>query len=202
MIVNQLNKFKRKRKLQNSNSQSLSNLKASMSQLIQKKDRFKEKNKTRQQLMKGPIVIHPLCTSHDKVLGQYLASNPKKFPKLKFLNFLCHLLTRFVSTVVNYLILRKLKSLSTLKFTLQVTRVFRKYKGALIWNTTLATTMKMAIIRSFTATILVIDTRLSSFQAKEALALLFNVLITKQKRKSHLNSLKIRKSMYIKQALN
>ena len=152
--------------------------------------------------MKEPIVIHPLCTSHDKVLGQYLASNPKKFPKLKFLNFLCHLLTRFVSTVVNYLILRKLKSLSTLKFTLQVTRVFRKYKGALIWNTTLATTMKMAIIRSFTATILVIDMRLSSFQAKEALELLFNVLITKQKRKLHLNSLKIRKSMYIKQALN
>ena len=152
--------------------------------------------------MKELIVIPPSCTSRDKVLGRYSASNPKKYPKLKYLNFLCHHLTRFVSTVVNYQILRKLKSLSTLKFTFQVTRVLKKYKGALIQNTTLATTMKMAIIRSFTETILVTGMRLSSFQVREVLALLFNVLITKQKRKSHLNLLKTRKSTYIKQALN
>jgi hypothetical protein len=75
----------------------------------------------------------------------------------------------------SYPILRKLKSLSTLKYTLLETKVFRKFRAVLILNTTLDTTMKMEIIRWSMVTILVIDMKPSNFLEKEVLALLCSV---------------------------
>ena len=137
--------------------------------------------------MKEHIVIHQLCIFHDKVLEQYLASNHKRCLKQKFLSFLCLRLMPFDFMAVSYLILRKLKSLSILKYTLLEIKVFRKFRAVLILNITLDMMMKMEIIRWFMATILVIDMRLSNFLGKEVSVLLCSVQTTKQKKKQHLS---------------